>query len=316
MSKKDEDVEINQILAPSEKFISDLMNLMGNYKESNAIDIEKLQVHSKGISTLTKYISAFTNHLNGVKDTLSTLENYHNRNIAEFDKILNKLKNSNSDVTQSSIHSAVIPSTKQILKKEHDVGDSDSKSWKLVNNKKRGKVELESIEDKYAISSVDYKKIYIAENYYLPAISVPVWESINDMNNGILYYIESCNQFAIKLAGILFHGNIGIIYTNEKDPIKIKNCRFGKDCMKETCDFYHDPLVTPNCSDCRNFIAGSWLYAPPIHPFKNNNRARRFGSKENISIDLPSLSDEEKERFVDQTMHDILCSLLIKNNNI
>lgn len=157
--------------------------------------------------------------------------------------------------------------------------------------------------------SDDITKIYINGNHYLSAIKVSDWNHVK--NDGKLYYVDHADHFAIRVAGILFHGNIGMIYTNEKDPVKIKNCRFRETCSKINCNYYHDPLVHPGSKDKRNFIASSWLYAPPTSPFKNKRRSRRFGSVENLEVDILGLTPEETDRYIDQTMHDILCSILL-----
>lgn len=144
----------------------------------------------------------------------------------------------------------------------------------------------------------------------LPALRVPTFDYVK--SDGRLYYIDCADHFAFRLNGHLLHGNIGIVYTEEKNPEKIKNCRFNNDCMKQDrCDYYHDPLKFPGCRDRRNFIASSWLYSPADSPFKNRSRSRRFGSRNNLDTDIVSLQPEEIARFNDQAMHDILCSLLL-----
>lgn len=163
------------------------------------------------------------------------------------------------------------------------------------------------------VQPAEYSKIKFTEALSLQAIRVPTFDYVKQ--NGELYYVESSNHFAIKIGGKLLHGNIGAVYTDEKNPGKIKDCKFADLCMKrDKCDYYHDPVKFPGSHDCRNFIASSFLYSPPHAEHKNRSRSRRFGSREHLDKDIVGLGDEEINRFYDQTMHDILCSLLINTS--
>ncbi len=155
-----------------------------------------------------------------------------------------------------------------------------------------------------------YAKAQIAENIHLMAIHVPTFAGV--IHNGELYYVESADHFAFKIAGMLFHGNIGNIYTNEADPVRIKACKFRSACTNTNCTYYHDPAHNGGSRDTRNYIASSWLYANPHSPFKNRKTARRYGSREYIAIDMNGLADDEVERFNDQTTHDVLCSMVLQ----
>lgn len=155
----------------------------------------------------------------------------------------------------------------------------------------------------------------ITSKYSLGAIKVSNWTELKGkMTPGNLYYVESTNHFAIIIAGMFIHGNIGRIYTNEKDPVKIKNCLYGSKCTKENCDYYHNPLrsqSTLHNKDCRNYIATSWIYSPPEQAHKNKRKSRRFGDLDHIDFDIEEMSAEEGERYMDQTMHDLLCTILL-----
>lgn len=152
--------------------------------------------------------------------------------------------------------------------------------------------------------------IKFTENLSLNAISVNSWDDVPDVQ---LYYVKKADHFAVRINGHLLHGNIGLIYTEEKSPEKIKDCKFASNCMKQdNCDYYHDPLIFPNSNDVRNYIAGSYLYAPPDSHYKNRPRSRRFGSKKYLDVDYAALQEEEASRFCDQAMQDLLCSLLLK----
>ena len=191
------------------------------------------------------------------------------------------------------------------LKKKDSKSSNDQ--WSVVGGHKgRAVVPI----PKQQIVTPIHAAIKITESMTIPAITVQSFAQVRQ--DGELYYVDSADHFAFKLAGKLFHGNIGIIYTDEKNPVKIKNCKFDNTCVKkDTCDYFHDPLKFSDSKDKRNFIASSWLYASPTSQFKNKLRSRRFGSREFLDTDLIDLQDEEVSRFYDQATHDILCSLLL-----
>lgn len=160
------------------------------------------------------------------------------------------------------------------------------------------------------VSNNSLTNIKITAALSLPAISVHTFEQV--IADGNLYYVSNANHFAIKIAGRLLHGNIGTIYTDEKNPEKIKDCRYQHNCTKNgKCDFYHDPVKFIGSTDCRNYTASSFLYAGA----GTKTRGRRFGSRDNLDIDIVAMNEEDISRFSSQTMHDILCSLLLHSGS-
>ncbi len=158
------------------------------------------------------------------------------------------------------------------------------------------------------VSAATYSKVKITEALSISAINVPTFDYVKQ--DGELYYVNSADHFAFKIAGQMFHGNIGTIYSDEKNPEKIKECKFGSTCIKrDKCDYYHDPTQFSGSKDRRNFIASSWLYAPPNRAVRG--RSRRFGSREHLDVDICSVQDDEIARARDQVMHDLLCSVLV-----
>ena len=87
------------------------------------------------------------------------------------------------------------------------------------------------------------------------------------------------------------------------------------ECRRRACDahaschYYHDPEYYPGTAETRNFMADSWRYTPAASPARYG--ARRIGSSEFIEADLQAINNDEAGRFVDQTSHDILCSLIL-----
>jgi len=158
-----------------------------------------------------------------------------------------------------------------------------------------------------------YSRIPLAsEMYCISAIKVPEFENV--IQDGELYYVENANHFAFRLAGQLYHGNVGEIYTNEQDPHCVKPCRFGGECTNPHCTYYHDPLHAHGKRDVRNYIASSWLYASPHSLIKGRKNARRYGSRPYLASDAQGLTEEESGRFRDQAMHDFLCGAALREN--
>lgn len=136
-----------------------------------------------------------------------------------------------------------------------------------------------------------------------------VCKSFGDvMQDGNLYYNTTHNHFAFKINGKLFHGGIGNV-VSDSIPCKVKDCKFRGGCSKgASCDYYHNPMLFANSKDVRNYTASSWVYT------KNNRDGRRFGSFDNLDVDITNIEPADRERFHDQTVHDVLCSLLLKYN--
>ena len=141
--------------------------------------------------------------------------------------------------------------------------------------------------------------------------------SINDIDilpDNPIYMIEELNQYAIKINGILYRGNIGNIYNKlsiidsknhksndcKSDEKKINQtiiCKHGNKCYcllhkPNICNFYHDILDVYNLykksvislekynlykTTTKNFINTSWLYTKT-----HNKNTRHFGSNENL----------------------------------
>lgn len=250
--------------------------------DDEIVNLKKLRDREYYINILTLVRKNIDKIQTELGEKIDVLAGIHNEELNKVDNFISKLK----------------------MKK--DTSDLEKEEgWQTIQPKSKKKTQM-------PISSDAVSKIAVSENYYLPAVKVADWGALTNMFEGTLYYVESVKHFAIKIAGFMYHGNIGIIYTNERDPVKIKDCRYSASCTKANCSYYHDPLQNSASSDRRNFIAGSWLYAPPGSLFKNKARARRLGSAENLDYDLPALTEEEARRFNDQVMHDLLCSLLIK----
>lgn len=151
--------------------------------------------------------------------------------------------------------------------------------------------------------------VHISGGISLPAINVDDRNLVR--GDGNLYYVKPINKFAFRLNGQLFSGNIGEIYTYDKNPKRIKVCTRGSKCDSQNkCAYYH-----PGTSDIRNFISGGFAYQRKTT--KNNGDdtpGRKIGNRSTLREDIQKASVDDKQLFGDQCMHDILCNLAIHNN--
>lgn len=150
--------------------------------------------------------------------------------------------------------------------------------------------------------------------------------SINDIDNipNIpIYWIEELNQYAVKINGILYRGNIGNIYNklsindskqnsnrvqNDKKINQVVYCKHKNKCYtllhdSNVCNFSHDiidlyELLQNNIISMekynlyknipKNFINTNWIYTNVYKNNKNKN-TRHFGSNENLLYDMQIL---------------------------
>jgi hypothetical protein len=171
---------------------------------------------------------------------------------------------------------------------------------------------------------INRRNVPLAEGVSLEAQVIPaaVWDArevYEKVGAGGLYYIAAWDHFAARCGPMVFHGNIGKIYPvaehgAPRTPALVKECRSRGQCASlrpdgPPCTYYHDPLECPGSRDVRNFIADAFLYLPPTVP--GARRGRRIGSRDSLATDLADITASDARRFIAQTAHDILCSLLL-----
>lgn len=121
------------------------------------------------------------------------------------------------------------------------------------------------------------------------------------VGDGRLYFIKSLNRFAFRLNGHLLMGNIGEVYTHGCAPQKIKPCSNGRHCRDATCTYYH-----ADNGDIRNFISGSFSYQRRTDGF-----SRKIGNRSTLATDIAKATKPEIDLYQDQSIHDLLCHLVI-----
>lgn len=141
--------------------------------------------------------------------------------------------------------------------------------------------------------------------------AIPVSKIEDVRPDGNIYYHSRSNHFAFYLGGFLFHGNIGNIHISEKEPHKIHPCRFGNKCTKSgKCTYYHDPFVTQNSRDIRNYTRNSFTY----------QQGHAFGNRNTLAADLNEMDDiTNVNKYYDMATHFMISAILLKqkkSNNI
>ncbi len=119
---------------------------------------------------------------------------------------------------------------------------------------------------------------------------------------GVLYYVKTCDHFAVRISEHVFHGHVGIIFSDEPNPGKVKECKYNSVCSRlSTCGYYHDPLKHIGSADHRNFV---------INTYSTKNK-KHFGSIDRLESDVTMVTAEEISRQHDFTMHNILVSMVL-----
>lgn len=179
-------------------------------------------------------------------------------------------------------------------------------------------------------------EIVIAGQISLNAILVP--EGVSEprdvaayVASADLYYVPAWGHFAVRVGGVVFHGNVATIYPGragagrsergpgvwtpdagppQKGPARVSECRRGRRCAGG-CGYYHDPAAGGGGREVRNFVTDSWIYAPPGTRAAARCGTRSFGSRDFLEADLLRTTPRTARRHLAQTAHDIVCALIL-----
>lgn len=180
---------------------------------------------------------------------------------------------------------------------------------------------------RYGLTPMARSAIEVADGISIGAVVLPM--SVKSHKNvfrmvdaGDIYYVPSWKQFAFRVGPCVLHANLGNISQGmppkTAGPIKRRTLTRIKNCHRRMCSghvhdakcqYYHDPEDYPSSSDTRNYIADAWCYTPSTSPARYGTR--RIGSVEFLRSDLSAISYADARRFLDQTAHDIICSLIL-----
>ncbi len=213
-------------------------------------------------------------------------------NNKKMDSVVKTLDSISQRVTQIDNYINEVRPVILSVKKELSAFDASCGTWMSVNKQKQR----------------NKSSITILGNVKLDAIVVNALHQVKQ--DGELYYIPHMDHFAINITGSVFHGGIGKIFTDNKSIEKIKDCKFSQSCAKQNnCNYYHDPVSFPGSKDIRNYTSNSWQYT---NEKSKSNKGRTFGNITTIETDAQLMTADDINKFYDQTMHDILCSLVLK----
>lgn len=166
------------------------------------------------------------------------------------------------------------------------------------------------------------KDVELAPN--ILASNVITIELLDDLPNTKLYWVNSVQQFAFKINGVIIRGNIGTIYQSShssgRNITKVNPCRYGKMCRNvstsEGCNYYHDPAdmrhvpLEVKAREIRNYTNGSWLYTSDTYK-DVNKMMRHIGSRPTLYSDIANVSTLEAAGWIDQSMHCLLITLAL-----
>jgi len=156
------------------------------------------------------------------------------------------------------------------------------------------------------ISAAKKMPVVICPGVTLEATTVDSFDQVKA--DGELYYVIPNEHFAIRIGGILFHGNIGTIYNDGPTLVRTAECKYLKGCTRPSCEFYHDPIDFPNSSDVRNYHNSAFSYSPSHD--KRFNQLRHFGSLPHLKADAVELTPKDSKLLRDQAFHELLCALV------
>jgi hypothetical protein len=228
------------------------------------------------------------NTLTRVEDALNKMENVHRQSMDIINKVSMIGKNHTSKPAWAEIAAA----------------SPQEDSITPFTEVRKGKSKL-------PISSVSSPvNIKITPAHGLNVQVVNTWDQVKC--DGSLYFVGPNQHFAFRIAGLLFHGNIGEIYMYDDQLRQVNDCKYRGTCKNPaTCQYYHDPMYFPNSTDHRNYVNTSWMYAGSANANGRSGNKRTIGSRTNIDTDITQLNDYEISRFNDQVTHDVLVALLI-----
>ena len=164
-------------------------------------------------------------------------------------------------------------------------------------------------------------------------ICAKIVQSIHQIPNSNMYWVDDINQFAIKINGNIYKGNIGCVNTQKNTKMKgVDVCRYDN-CSNTMCPYYHAPISPPpglqpvfgipnvmikKPNRIRNFSKSSWLYCDSAINSANIS-LRHASDRKNLKLDIARISQHPlalqlKTKHQDQLIHDLLVSIALVEN--
>lgn len=211
----------------------------------------------------------------------------------------NNLKSLHADETNTIKQVIDEPAAKN-LQAEVAVVVPPADEWITIAKKNR------AVRAAPVVTAVKKSPVVIAPGIMLDATHVDTFDNVK--SDGELYYVVPNEHFAIRINGILFHGNVGTIYNDGPTLVRTAECKYLKGCTRPSCEFYHDPIEFPNSSDVRNYHNSAFSYSPARD--KRFNQLRHFGSLPNLKADVIELTPKDTKLLRDQAFHELLCAMI------
>lgn len=172
---------------------------------------------------------------------------------------------------------------------------------------RKGKAPIVTPSRPLATTAAHEVEIPVSTNMSLRCIEIPDLNAIQ--HDGILYYVPRLCRFAIRLAGFVLYGNIGIVYASEASPQRIHDCTMYPSCNMETCHYYHNPIKCRGSTNIRNFAATSWLYSDKVT--SGSKKMRKLASRPKLDTDILTVTSGDLAYYNEQLMHDLLCGIIM-----
>lgn len=235
-------------------------------------------------------------NINDFTETKDTLD--------EFAKMIHELEGriSKAKIVYQSCRQLSNSYNDLIFKCVQSKRDSKYKSWNAIILNNAPTINRDMLNSQFISNEEDIK---ITKKFSVPAIKITDAD-LARMPHYKLLYKNSTKEFIMKFPTITLYGNIGKIYNDDQELYNTKICTYQANCINRAqCKFWHNPSIVSNSLDVMNFTSKSWIY-DPTRP----NR-RHFGSLDNLETDITRITNDEYLYFVRQTMHDLLCCIVL-----
>lgn len=145
------------------------------------------------------------------------------------------------------------------------------------------------------------KNIEVAPDVKIKSIVI---NTLAELPNYNIYYVNEINNFAFQINGVVFNGHIGNI---TKKPLQ-KKCK-RENCQNPKCSLFHGGI--------RNFSTGCWMYSSIINEKTKN--MRHIGNRQTLFQDITRIENNpeknnEIELWDSQAIHTILTTLALHQN--
>ncbi len=183
------------------------------------------------------------------------------------------------------------------LAENHNHDDSDEAKEDSNDTKIKRKIREDNLQQNLI-------QVKVSNRFTIPAFKV---DSAKEAPLYRLAYCDTTREFILRVTtDVIIRGNIGEIFTESNGLMNVRICTYQDKCKnRKSCHFWHDPTKTTS-DDVMNFTAKSWMYEP------ETVGRRRFGNHKTLDEDIAGLTSDDVTILTRQTMHDILCCIILQ----